>query len=163
MWGRGRNRIVALGRNRIVALGRIICGRRTVAPESQRRTVGASQYDPAYSSSSHSDTSSFYLIPDINAQPQTTWVYEWEDPDFYNMLVGEWQTTSVWTGLTWQQYKGVLLRMRGLNVMSITEYHSATQMGIFPFYHWTCVVWTICIWTCIWTICIWTINSLMHA
>jgi hypothetical protein len=33
------------------------------APESQRRTVGASQYDPTYSSSSHSDTSqsrSFY-------------------------------------------------------------------------------------------------------
>jgi hypothetical protein len=136
------------------------------APESQRRTVGASQYDPAYSSSSHGDTSqsrSFYPIPDINAQPQTTWVYEWEDPDFYNMLVGEWQTTSMWTGLTWQQYKGELLRTRCLNVMSIAEYHSATQMGIFLFYRWTCVVWTICIWTCIWTIYIWTINSLMHA
>jgi hypothetical protein len=108
------------------------------APESQRRTVGASQYDPTYSSSSYSDTSqsrSFYPIPDINAQPQTTWVYEWEDPKFYNMLVGEWQTTSTWTGLTGQQYKGELLRTRGLNVMSIAEYHSATQMGIFPFYH----------------------------
>jgi hypothetical protein len=117
------------------------------APESQRRTVGASQYDPTYSSSSYSDTSqsrSFYPIPDINAQPQTTWVYEWKDPKFYNMLVGEWQTTSAWTGLTWQQYKGELLRMRGLNVMSIAEYHSATQMGIFPFYHWTCVLWIIC-------------------
>jgi hypothetical protein len=107
-------------------------------PESQRRTVGASQYDPPYSSSSYSDTSrsrSFYPIPDINAQPQTTWVYEWEDPNFYNMLVGEWQTTSAWTGLTWQQYMGELLRTRGLNVISIAEYHSATQMGIFPFYH----------------------------
>jgi hypothetical protein len=28
--------------------------------------------------------------------------------------------------------------------MSIAEYHSATQLGIFPFYHWTYVVWTIC-------------------
>jgi hypothetical protein len=74
------------------------------ALESQWRTVGALQYDPTYSSSSHSDTSqsrSFYLIPDINAQPQTTWVCEWEDPEFYNMLVGEWQMTSAWTGLTW--------------------------------------------------------------
>jgi hypothetical protein len=108
------------------------------APESQRRTVGASQYDPTYSSSSYSDTSqsqSFYPIPDINARPQTTWVYEWEDLEFYNMLVDEWQTTSTWMGLTWQQYKGELLRTRGLNVMSIAEYHSATQMGIFPFYH----------------------------
>jgi hypothetical protein len=26
MWGRGRNKIVALGRNRIVISGRIICG-----------------------------------------------------------------------------------------------------------------------------------------
>jgi hypothetical protein len=57
-------------------------------------------------------------------------VYEWEDSDFYNLLVGEWQTTAAWTGLTWQQYKGELL-----NVMSIAEYHSATQLGIFPFYH----------------------------
>jgi hypothetical protein len=100
--------------------------------------IGASQYDPTHFSSSHSDTSqsrSFYPIPDINAQPQTTWVYELEDSDFYNMLVGEWQTTSVWTSLTWQQYKGELLRTRGLNVMSITEYHSATQLGIFHFYH----------------------------
>jgi hypothetical protein len=87
---------------------------------------------------------SFYPIPDINAQPQTTWVYEWEDPDFYNLLVGEWQTTTAWTGLTWQQYKGELLRTRALNVMSIAEYHSAAQLEIFPFYHWTCVVWTIC-------------------
>jgi hypothetical protein len=28
--------------------------------------------------------------------------------------------------------------------MSIAEYHSAIQLGIFPFYHWTCVAWTIC-------------------
>jgi hypothetical protein len=58
-------------------------------------------------------------------------VYEWEDPDFYNMLVSECQTTSVWTGLTWQQYKGEFLRTRGLNVMFIAEYHSAAQWGSF--------------------------------
>jgi hypothetical protein len=132
------------------------------APQSQRRTVGASQYDPAYSSSSHNDTSqsqSFYPIPDINAQAQTTWVYEWEDPHFYNLLVNEWQTTSVWTSLTWQQYKAELLRVRGLNVMSITEYHSTSQMGVFPFYHWTFIVLD----DLYRIICIWTINSLMHA
>ena len=100
------------------------------APQSQRRTVGASQFD-----SDTSQSRSFYPIPDINAQAQTTWVYEWEDPHFYNMLVSEWQTTSAWTGLTWQQYKAELLRVRGLNVMSIAEYNSASQMGVFPFYH----------------------------
>jgi hypothetical protein len=57
------------------------------------------------------------------------------DPHFYNMLVSEWQTTSAWTGLTWQQYKAELRRTRGLNVMSFAEYHSASQMGVFPFYH----------------------------
>jgi hypothetical protein len=66
-----------------------------------------------------------------------TWVYELEEPHFYNMLVSEWQTTSAWTGLTWQQYKGELLRVRGMNVMSIAEYQSAFQMGVFPFYHLT--------------------------
>jgi hypothetical protein len=64
-----------------------------------------------------------------------TWVYELEDPHFYNMLVTEWHITSAWTSLTWQQYKGELLRVRGLNVMSIAEYQSAFQMGVFPFYH----------------------------
>jgi hypothetical protein len=58
-------------------------------------------------------------------------------PHFYNMLVSEWQTTSAWTGLTWQQYKGELLRVRGLNVMSIAEHRSASQNGVFSFYHWT--------------------------
>jgi hypothetical protein len=74
------------------------------APQSQRRTVGASQYDLTYSSSSYNNTSqsqSFYPIPDINTQAQTAWVYGCEDPNFYNMLVNECQTTSAWTGLTW--------------------------------------------------------------
>ena len=77
------------------------------APQSQRRTVGPTDYDnPQYSSSSGlSDTShsqSFqYSIPDISMQPPTRWVYEWEDPHFYTMLVHEWETTSAWTGQTW--------------------------------------------------------------
>jgi hypothetical protein len=28
------------------------------------------------------------------------WVYEWENLDFYNMLVSEWQTIVTWTGQT---------------------------------------------------------------
>jgi hypothetical protein len=86
-------------------------------------------------------------------------VHEWEDPHFYNMLVSEWQTTSAWTGLTWQQYKVELLRVKGLNVMSIAEYRSASQMGVFHFYHWIFIV----LYDLYRIICIWTINSLMHA
>jgi hypothetical protein len=58
-------------------------------------------------------------------------VYELEDPHFYNKLVSEWQKTSAWTGLIWQQYMAELLRVRGLNVMAIVEYQSASQMGVF--------------------------------
>jgi hypothetical protein len=60
------------------------------APESQRRTVGPTDYDtPLYSSSSYSDTSQSFHYPrsDINMQPPTRWVYEWKDPHFYNMLL----------------------------------------------------------------------------
>ena len=60
------------------------------APQSQRRTVGPTDYDtPQYSSSSYSDTShSFhYPITDISIQSPTRWVYEWEDPHFYTILV----------------------------------------------------------------------------
>jgi hypothetical protein len=106
------------------------------APESQRRTVGPTDYDtPQYSSSSYSDTShSFhYPIPDISMQPPTRWVYEWKDPYFYTMLVQEWETISAWTGQSWQDYKAKLLRVRGLNVMSTAEYQTTSQMGVFPF------------------------------
>jgi hypothetical protein len=90
---------------------------------------------PQYSSSSYSDTSqSFhYPRPDINMKPPTRWVYEWEDPHFYNMLLQQWQTTAAWTGQTWQDYKAELLRVQGLNVMSTAEYQMATKMGVFPF------------------------------
>ena len=72
-------------------------------------------------------------IPDISMQPPTRWVYEWEDPHFYTMLVQEWQTTSAWTGQTWQHYKAELLRVRGIALMSNAEYQTASQMGVFPF------------------------------
>ena len=52
------------------------------------------------------------------------------------MLVQEWETTSAWTGQSWQDYKAELLRLlrvRGLNVMSTAEYQIASQMGAFPF------------------------------
>ena len=58
-------------------------------------------------------------------------------PHFYTMLVHEWETTSAWTGQTWQDYKAELLRVRGLNVMSTAEYQMVSQMGVFPFLRWT--------------------------
>ena len=106
------------------------------APQSQRRTVGPTDYDtPHCSSFFYSDISlSFhYFIPDISMQPPTRWVYEWKDTHFYTMLVQEWETTSAWTGQSWQDYKGELLRVRCLNVMSTAEYQTASQMGIFSF------------------------------
>jgi hypothetical protein len=66
-------------------------------------------------------------------QLPTRWVYEWEDPQFYNMLLQQWETTAAWTGQTWQYYKAELLRVQGLNLISTTEYLMAIQMGVFPF------------------------------
>ena len=110
------------------------------APQSQRRTGGPTDNGtPHYSSSSYSDSrhSFHYPIPDMSMQPPTRWVYEWEDPYFYTMLVQEWETISSWTGQSWQDYKAELLRARGLNVMSTAEYQTMSQMGIFPFLRWT--------------------------
>jgi protein-disulfide isomerase-like protein with CxxC motif len=50
------------------------------------------------------------------------------------MLLQQWQTIAAWTGQTWQDYKAELLRVQGLNVMSIAEYQMATQMGSSHFY-----------------------------
>jgi hypothetical protein len=51
-----------------------------------------------------------YNRPDVESQLTTKWVYEWIDPEFYNMLYHEWQGTTEWTHFTWQEYKAHLLR-----------------------------------------------------
>ena len=53
------------------------------------------------------------------------WVYEWENPEFYNMLLSQWQTTAAWTGQTWEEYKAALLATRGIALMSTIEHHMA--------------------------------------
>jgi len=105
------------------------------SPSSWWMMFGSSTPKLQYSSSSYSDSrhSFHYPIPDISMQPPTRWVYEWENPHFYAMLVQEWQTTSAWTGQTWQHYKADLLRVRGIALMSTAEYQTASQMGVFPF------------------------------
>jgi protein-disulfide isomerase-like protein with CxxC motif len=69
----------------------------------------------------------------MTMQTQTRWVYEWEDPNFYNMLVQEWETTAAWTGQTWQDYKAALLRQQGISLMSTAEYEMSCQQGVFPY------------------------------
>jgi hypothetical protein len=87
-------------------------------------------------------------------------------PEFYNLLVGEWQTTSAWTGLTWQQYKvsclGQEAWMSCPSPSTTPRPKWASFLSTIELVLYELFVWTICIWTCIWTICIWTINSLMH-
>jgi hypothetical protein len=78
------------------------------------------------SSSSYAHGYSEYLAPD----PSTTihdvqWVHEWENPEFYNMLVSEWQTTTAWTGQRWEEYKASLLATRRIALMSTIKHHMA--------------------------------------
>jgi hypothetical protein len=84
---------------------------------------------PEYSSSSYSESSNpyHYPVPELNMQPPMRWVYEWQDPHWYNMILQEWQTTSAWTGQTWQEFKAELLQRQGLNVMSTAEFEMARQ------------------------------------
>jgi hypothetical protein len=107
-------------------------------PSSQRTTFGPTDYNtPQYSSSSYGDTSpynQYYPVPDVRTQAPMQWVFEWEDPHFYEMLVTEWETTAAWTGQSWQDFKSELLSRRGINLMSLEEYTEATRMGIFPYF-----------------------------
>src|SRR6185437_8916857 len=105
----------------------------TAIAEENRWTDGLRHSTVLSSSYSDSRHSFHYPIPDISMQPPTKWVYEWEDPYFYTMLVQEWQTISAWTGQTWQHYKVDLLRVRGIALMSTTEYQTASQMGVLPY------------------------------
>jgi hypothetical protein len=39
------------------------------------------------------------------------------------MLVFEWQTTAVWTGQTWEDYKASLLANQCIVLMSVNDYN----------------------------------------
>jgi hypothetical protein len=87
---------------------------------------------PAHSSSSmhtggdlsYAHGYSEYLAPDpFTIIHDVQWVYEWENPDFYTMLVSEWQTTAAWMSQTWEEYKVSLLATQRIALMSIVEYH----------------------------------------
>ncbi|TVU34001.1 hypothetical protein EJB05_15822, partial [Eragrostis curvula] len=104
------------------------------APNSQRTTVtergrGRQHHHGGYLSPQESDTSGNYTsgssnsyysysLADPTTQPTQKVVYQWEDPDFYNMLMDQWRTTAAWTGQTWLEYKAELLATQGLVLMS---------------------------------------------
>jgi hypothetical protein len=50
-----------------------------------------------------------YHILDIHSQQSTRWVYEWVDPELYNMCYQVWHSTAEWTNFTWQEHKAHLL------------------------------------------------------
>jgi hypothetical protein len=85
------------------------------------------------SSSSYAHGYSEYLVPDTSTTIHDMhWVYEWENPDFYNMLVSEWQTTAAWTGQTWEEYKTSLLATWRIALMSTIEHHMAHYTWLMP-------------------------------
>jgi hypothetical protein len=65
-----------------------------------------------------------YRIPDIHSQQPTQWVYQWVDPELYNMCYQDWQSTAEWTNFTWQEHKAYLLRTQGIMLMSTEEYYA---------------------------------------
>jgi hypothetical protein len=44
-------------------------------------------------------------------------------PDFYKMLVSQWQTIVVSIEQTWHEYKATLLASREIALMSTIDYH----------------------------------------
>ena len=90
------------------------------APQSQRMTITdrgrgkgrqhhyGSYLSPVESESSFTPTSDttpgyiHYMLPDATLERPPTWVYEWQDPDFYNQIFSQWQITSYCTRLSWQ-------------------------------------------------------------
>jgi hypothetical protein len=59
------------------------------------------------------------------------WVYEWEDTEYYQMLVELWSITSTWTDQSWIEYKQQLMRRQGIMLLSTEEYNMAQAQ-----YHW---------------------------
>ena len=104
------------------------------APSSPRHITHGGHDGPqdsaSYSSSYGMESSSgsypyHYPAPNAHSEPPIHWVYEWQDPEFYATLQGQWSTTSAWTGQTWAEFKAELLSTRRLMLMSTNEYTMA--------------------------------------
>jgi hypothetical protein len=65
-----------------------------------------------------------YHISDIHSQQPIRWVYEWVDPELYNMCYKDWQNTGEWTNFIWQEHKAHLLWAQGIMLMSTEEYYA---------------------------------------
>jgi GTP cyclohydrolase I len=60
------------------------------------------------------------------------WINEYENPEFYNMLVQQWQTTAAWTRQTWEEYNVQLLATQGIALLSTIEHHMAHFTWMMP-------------------------------
>ena len=69
-----------------------------------------------------------YHMADAESQPPTKWIYEWIEPEFYNMLYQDWRGTAEWTHFTWHEYKAHLLRTKCIMLMSTNEYYAINNM-----------------------------------
>jgi hypothetical protein len=73
------------------------------------------------------------LLPDSSTVVQDVqWMYEWESPKFYSMLVSEWQSTAAWTGQTWDDYKANLMANHRIALMSVSDYHMENFTWMMP-------------------------------
>jgi hypothetical protein len=125
------------------------------APHSQRETItdqdshtgrgrgrGRQHYlSPVNNSSSQNTGSSApyahgfnsYMAPYPSQLVQNMqWVYEYENPEFYNMSVQQWQTTIAWMGQTWEEYKAQLLATQGITILSTIKLHMAHFTWMMP-------------------------------
>jgi hypothetical protein len=85
------------------------------------------------SSSSYAHGYPEYLAPDPSTVVHDVrWVYEWESPEFYSMLVFEWQTTTAYTGQTWDDYKASLIANHRITLMSVNDYHMTNFTWMMP-------------------------------
>src|SRR6266508_3797830 len=106
------------------------------APSSQRELILGTGTQHAYGAPRDYDSMSScsvgsysyhpYDLPDHTSQPQTKWVYESQDPQFYEMLLTQWRTTAPWTGRSWTEYRAHLLQTEGIMLMSTEEYNNAS-------------------------------------
>jgi hypothetical protein len=65
-----------------------------------------------------------YHILDIHSQQPSRWIYEWVDPELYNMCCQDWKSTAEWTNFIWQEHKAHLLRTQGIMLISTEEYYA---------------------------------------
>lgn len=98
---------------------------RSERSRSRRSRASHAPKDSSCSEQSVSNSGgySYRNLPEATLISNTNYIYQWQQPEYYEMLYQDWQTRSLWSGQSWEDYKAQLHATQGIMLISTWDYN----------------------------------------